>query len=265
MSEGRAPDQKAINPARALIAAGQRVIALTVRQVKTPDIAFMARACGFDIIIIDAEHGRFTADETAALCLSANAIGLTALVRVGSQAECPIAGALDAGASGVIVPHVNSVEEARAVAGHAHYAPLGTRSIAAVGPPSDYRSLPLAEHLQHQNDSLWVIAMLETPTGIAQSAAIAAVPGIDGLLIGPNDLSASMGLAGQVDHPSIRAAYAQVAQACQVNRRVFMAGGVPGLPLADIARMGAQALVGGIDVGYLMSAARADASLMRAL
>ncbi len=248
-----------------LVAAGHRVIALTVRQVKTPDVAFMARACGFDIIIIDAEHGRFTADETAALCLSASAIGLTALVRVASQAECHIAGALDGGASGVIVPHVNTVDEARAVAAHARYAPMGTRSIAAVGPPSSYYSLPLTAHLQHQNESVWVIAMLETATGIAQAAAIAAVPGIDGLLIGPNDLSASMGLAGQVDHPSIRKAYEQVALACQSSQRVFMAGGVPGLPLADIARMGAQALVGGIDVGYLMSAARADANAMRNL
>jgi 2-keto-3-deoxy-L-rhamnonate aldolase RhmA len=265
MSEGIAPERKAVNPARTLVAAGQRVIALTVRQVKTPDIAFMARACGFDIIIIDAEHGRFTPDETAALCLCASAIGLTTLVRVASQAEHAIASALDCGASGVIVPHVNSVEEARSVSRHAHYAPLGTRSIAAVGPPSDYRSLPLAEHLQHQNASVWVIAMLETPAGIAEAAAIAAVPGIDGLLIGPNDLSASMGLAGQLDDPSVREAYAQVAHACHANRRVFMAGGVPGLPLADIARMGAQALVGGIDVGYLMSAARADAAAMRGI
>ena len=91
------------------------------------------------------------------------------------------------------------------------------------------------------------------------------MPGIDGLLIGPNDLSASMGLAGQVDHPQIRAVYQSGAQACEAHRRLFVAGGVPGLPLVDLAKLGVQVLIGGIDSGYLMAAARADAAALRAV
>ncbi len=265
MSDSSGAAGSTINPARVRVAAGERVIAMTVRQVRTPDIAFMAKACGFDIVIIDAEHGRFSIDDIAGVCMSAVAIGVTALVRVAGQSESQIASALDAGAAGVIVPHVDSPSEAQQVVRHARYAPLGTRSIAAVGPPSGYRSLPLAEHLTEQNQHIWVIAMLETASGVAHASGIAAVPGIDGLLIGPNDLSASMGLAGQVDHPQIRAAYQSVAQACEAHRRLFVAGGVPGLPLVDLAKLGVQVLIGGIDSGYLMAAARADAAALRAV
>jgi 2-keto-3-deoxy-L-rhamnonate aldolase RhmA len=252
------------NEAKRKLAAGELVVAATLRQLRTPDAAYMLKACGFDAVIIDCEHGRMSADVVAVLCMSSVALGLTPIVRVASAAGFHIAEALDAGAQGVLVPHVDSAADAVAAVRHAKYPPLGTRSIAAVGPPSQYRSLPLPEFTTRQNLETMVLALVETRGGVASADAIAATDGIDGIMIGPNDLSADLGIVGKIADAQIRQAYATVAAACRAQRKHFVSGGVPGLDTNSLLEMGSRFIIGSTDTGYLMAAAQADVKAIRA-
>jgi len=107
--------------------------------------------------------------------------------------------------------------------------------------------------------------MLETPEGIANAEAIAAVPGIDMLLIGSNDLCTELGIPGQVKHPKIREAYEVTAAACQKHGKFLGVGGIRGdLELqTQLTQLGARFIIAGNDVNYLMNAARQDAQALR--
>jgi 2-keto-3-deoxy-L-rhamnonate aldolase RhmA len=191
------------NPAKRKLAAGECVLCMTLRHLVTADAPLMIRAAGFDAFYVDREHSAISEAATSALCITASALGLTPLVRVRSNASADIAGALDGGALGVIVPHVSTPEEAQRAVRHAKFPPRGDRSVAALNPVTQFRSLPLAATIALQDAATLVFAMLETEAGVRNVDAIAAVPGIDVLMIGSNDLSAELGIPGQTRHPRI--------------------------------------------------------------
>ena len=251
------------NPVKRKLAADELVLMMSLRQLRTPDAAMIVRECGFDGFYVDCEHGTYSRAETAALCTSGLMMGLLPAVRVASAAEAEIAAALDGGALAVIVPHVESAEAARAAVRAAKYPPAGERSIAALSPATRYRTLPLAEIARLQNDLTMVFAMLETAKGIDNVEAIAAVPGIDVLMIGPADLSNALGIPGELQHPRMREAwYAGVAAARRQGKHFVAGSGGP--DAADMVARGARILMGGNDTGYLMAAARAAADKLRA-
>jgi 2-keto-3-deoxy-L-rhamnonate aldolase RhmA len=252
------------NEARRKLATGALIVAATLRQFRGADAACMFKTCGFDAVIVDCEHGRVSGDELATLCMSSIALGLTPIVRVASAAAFHISAALDAGAQGVLVPHIDSAAEAAAAVRHAKYPPLGTRSIAAVGPHSGYRSVPLQEFTVAQNRETMVLALVESAGGVADADGIAATEGIDGIMIGPNDLSAELGIAGKLADPQIRKAYQTVASACVARRKHFVSGGVPGLDTRVLIALGSRFIIGATDFGYFMAAAQADVEAIRA-
>ncbi len=255
-----------VNPAKQALAAGGTVLAMTVRLMRTADAAMLAQAAGFDTIILDGEHGTLSAEAMGNICVAALALGMTPLVRVAGQSEQAICGALDGGALGVIVPHVDTAEEAARVAAFAHYPPAGRRSLSALGASTRYRALPLPELVRQRDAATLVIAMLETATAIANAEAIAAVPGIDGLLIGPNDLAADLGVA-DLKHPELRAAQAAAAAACRAHGKHFAVAilGADAAHARDLLGLGARFVMAGIDTGYLLAGARRDAEALRAL
>jgi len=252
------------NPVKRKLAADETVLMMSLRQLRTPDTAMIVRACGFDGFYVDAEHGMYSAAEVSALCTSALLCGLMPAVRVRSSAAADIAAALDGGALAIIAPHVGSADDARTVVRAAKYPPQGERSVAALGPATRYRSLPIAEIVRLQNDATMVIAMLETESGIAHADAIAAVPGVDALMIGPTDLSAELGIPGEVRHARLADAYHQALDAARAHGKHFVAGGAGGPDIASLVARGARILMGGNDVAYLMSAARQAARDLKA-
>lgn len=250
------------NPVKRKLAADETVLMMSLRQLRTPEAAMIVRECGFDGFYVDCEHGTYSRAETAALCTAGLMMGLMPAVRVASPAAAEIAAALDAGALAVIIPHVESAEQARAAVRAAKYPPSGERSIAALGPATLYRALPLAEIARLQNDHTLVIAMLETADGVSNAAAIASVPGIDALMIGPADLSGELGIPGELQHPRIREAWYSSLEAARRHGKHFVAGS-GGPELADMVARGARILMGGNDAAYLMAAARSAAEKMR--
>lgn len=248
------------------LAAGELALCFGCRIARTGDIGMIAAACGFDSFYIDMEHSGISVDAAAQICAAALPLGVTPLVRTPGHAHADASRLLDCGAQGIIYPHVNTAEEARAFVDACRFPPLGHRSVAGVGPATLYRAAPLAELNAAGNAATLCIAMLETPAAIDNAEAIAAVPGLDMLLIGSNDLSAELGIAGDLRHPKLRDAYARAARACAAHQKYLGIGGVRGDVelLRELVALGARFVIAGSDVGYLMAAAKRDAAQIRA-
>ena len=169
------------------------------------------------------QHARYSIETTATIC--AAALGITPLVRVPNHDPQWMSPVLDGGAQGVIVPDVNTSAQAKAIVTACRFPPLGKRSVMGLGRALGYRALPLSELNPRLDAETAVIVMLETTEGIENCKAIAAVDGIDVLLIGSGDLTTDLGIPGQVDHLRLRAAYERVAAACRTHRRVLGVGG----------------------------------------
>jgi 2-keto-3-deoxy-L-rhamnonate aldolase RhmA len=247
------------------LAAGELVLCMNLRLARTVDIAMVAKAGGYDALYVDMEHSPYSIDTTATICAAAIGIGITPLVRVPSHDGHWSSRVLDGGARGVIVPHVNNRAEAEAVVRHCRFPPLGQRSVMGLGPALGYQAMPLGEVNERLNADTAIIVMLETAEGIDNAAAIAAVPGIDVLLIGSGDLTTDYGIPGQINHPRLREAYERVAKACRAHGKVLGVGGIRhNVTLqSELIRLGARFVIAGTDVNYVLAGARQDTAALR--
>lgn len=261
------PDTASANPAKRKLANGELVLCMGLRQARTSDSAMIAAACGFDSIYVDMEHSPISLETTSTLCCAALGAGITPIVRVPGHDVHMATRALDGGALGIIFPHVETREQAAAMVSACRYPPIGHRSVMGSGPSLGYRALPLGEVNATLNAEILLIAMLETPQGIANADAIAAVEGIDVLLIGSNDLCTEMGIPGQLRHPRLHEAFELTAAACKAHGKTLGIGGVRGdIELqTELYRLGGTFIIAGSDVTYLTGAARADAKTLRAI
>ena len=183
------PNSVGENQAKRKLAAGELVLCMGVNQMRTPNIAMIAAACGFDAIYIDLEHNPTSLETAGAICVTALGIGVTPIARVSSRDAHHATRILDCGAQGVMVPHVSTVAEAGAVVESCRYPPHGHRSASGSGPALGYSVRSQGEINSYLNEQTLLIAMLETPEAIENADAIAAIDGIDMLHIGSSDLS----------------------------------------------------------------------------
>src|SRR5439155_12071069 len=144
------------------LARNELVLSMTVRLVRTVEIAGIARTAGFDSIYIDVEHSSFSLDTTGQICMAALAVGITPFVRVPSIAPEFISRVLDGGALGVIAPHIRSPQEAARVVRAAKFPPIGDRSVAGALPHLQFRTFSAAETIEALNEATMVIAMIES-------------------------------------------------------------------------------------------------------
>ena len=207
------------NLAKKKLAANELVLCMGVNQLRTPNIAMIAAACGFDAVYIDLEHNPTSLETAAAVCVAALGMGITPIARVTSHDPHDATRILDCGAQGVMVPHVQNAAEARAIVEACLYAPKGHRSAFGSGPALGYAALGQAEVCRRLNDETLLMAMIETPEAVANADEIAAVDGIDVLHIGASDLSTEMGIPGQYTHERMRAAFETVAKAARSARQ----------------------------------------------
>lgn len=217
---------------------------------------------GFDYVVLDSQHGELDGRGQQAGLLAVDAAHAAAgLVRVEANNATPIGRALDLGAAGVIVPLINSAAEAAAAVAATRYPPLGIRSYGPLR--SDLRVGP---HPAEANDSVLVLAMIETGAGLENVEAIAGTPGLDGIYVGPSDLSLGIGAAYPGD-PSVTsdfdAALARIRTACSANKII---AGIH-TPSGEVA---AQRLAEGFtlatiahDVGHLVRAASDHLAVVR--
>jgi 2-keto-3-deoxy-L-rhamnonate aldolase RhmA len=247
------------------LARGEVALCMATRLARSAEIGMIADACGFDALFVDMEHSAVTLDIAAQICTAALPVGVTPLVRIAGHDFHDATRLLDMGAQGIICPNVSTRDEALAFAGACRFPPMGTRSVAGAGALQGYRATALGDVNAQGNAATTLIPMIETPDGVANADAIAAVPGIDILLIGSNDLCTAMGIPGDLKHPKLRAAYESVAKACAAHKKVLGVGGIRGdvAHVAELVKLGARFVIAGSDIQYLMKAARDEVAALR--
>jgi 4-hydroxy-2-oxoheptanedioate aldolase len=163
-------------------------------------------AGGIDYIYIDGEHGAFTIADVEAACIAADRHGVTPIARVPDGTVSSITRFLDRGVRGIVVPHIETEEQARAAVEATYYAPLGQRSFGGGRPYAHIGNKDLPALLVEANQGVSLSLMIETAKGLDNVAAIAAMPGVDYLSFGMMDLCQSLGHPGDPKHPEVTAA-----------------------------------------------------------
>jgi 4-hydroxy-2-oxoheptanedioate aldolase len=207
---------------RSMLASGERLRGIFVG-VPAPALVEMCAFAGFDFIVVDNEHGSADLQTTENMLRAARASGVVPIVRCLRQ---DVARVLDLGASGVQVPMIGNAAEAEDLVRRVRY-PLpggqgGQRGVAFSNRAAGYGSFGGADHVRRSNDGIGVIAMIETPEGVANAYEIASVPGIDAIFVGPNDLAHSMGYEHRWQEPEVMQAIEHTL------REVARAGKCPG-------------------------------------
>ncbi|MDP8923603.1 MAG: aldolase/citrate lyase family protein [Chloroflexota bacterium] len=213
------------NKAKAKIKAGQPAVGCQMMFVH-PTVVELAGRAGFDWVLFDGEHGPVTPESVEIGALAAENIGLTPLARVPVNRPEVILRFMDTGLAGVLVPHVDTADDAEAAVRAVKYHPRGERGLAGVR-ASGYGSTPLAEYIEHANRQTMVLVMIESAAAVANIEAIAAVDGVDVLNVGQSDLSQSMGKPGRRDDPEVRAAVERVIEVGTKAGKAVAVGGGP--------------------------------------
>lgn len=246
--------------------AGELALGLSIRLSHAPNIAAIAKACGYHWLFIDLEHGPMAFDTASNVALAALEAGITPVFRVPGHDAGGANRALTNGALGILYPHVDTPEQALACARSARFAPHGIRGVPAVFPHLGYDKPPLAEAIVALNAATSVIVMIESSEAIENVERIAAQPGIDALFVGASDLSVEMGVPGEYRNPALREALDHVAD-CATRRRIV--AGVGGIGddavLAELIGQGYRMLLAGNDLDFFMRAAKARAAGLEAM
>jgi len=203
---------------------GKRIVGTMVRMIQDPAVAVSAHKAGLDFILLDLEHGPYTMETMGNIFKVGRAFGMGCFVRVPELAKGYVSRSLDAGATGVMVPMLESVEQAKNLVAWAKYPPLGNRGFGGIGGHTDYASIPTdatQAFMAKANVDTLAIAQIETGLAIQNIDAIAAVPGIDALLIGPNDLAISIGVTGDLMGDTVDKAIGKVAAAAKKHGKIF--------------------------------------------
>lgn len=191
-----------------------------------PAVAEIMAGEGFDFLTVDMEHTPTNVEGFYQIALAVKGTGCDLLARLPSCDPVLAKQVLDMGAAGIIVPSVNTPAEAAQAVAMAKYPPEGIRGASLCRATGFGRNF--SEYFGNHNRGVVVVVMLEHIQAVAQADAILATPGIDAALIGPYDLSASMNLAGQLDHPEVRSAQQAILDAC---RRQKVAPGIHVVPV----------------------------------
>ncbi len=195
--------------------AGQCVYGTMLTECLSPELPFLMAACGLDFFIVDTEHSPGGYLEIEGLCRSGRSAGIAPLVRVTDNEYHLIARALDCGAAGIVAPRINSAAEARRVVEAVKYPPAGRRGYGIRGILSNFEAMSPAEAMKRTDDESIVVVQVESGAAIDDLPNTVRVPGIDATMVGPNDLSISLGLAGDFGNPRFKQALERIAAACK--------------------------------------------------
>jgi len=247
------------------LAQGEVVASMTVRFARTIEIAQIAKTAGFDTLYVDMEHNTLTLDATCQICIAAQQLGITPLVRVPANTPDYIGRVLDGGAMGVIVPHIRSAAEAREMVKMVKFPPVGERSAGGALSQYQYRSFPGADVAAAMNEATSLVPMLETAAALEHVEEILAVDGVDMMMIGSNDLSAELGIRGQYGHPKLEAAFARAIAAARAAGKYIGVGGLASRDdlMAKFVRMGARYVSTGTDMAFLMAECERKAKFVK--
>ena len=192
----------------------------------------MSAHLGVDFVIFDGEHGYLGLPEIARLVRAAESVNVTPLARVPRNAPDVILGYLDAGVQGIVVPNVTSVEEAQQAVAAVKYFPEGQRGTGYGHSMEWMITNPFSEYVKIANRETMVFPQCESKEGLANLSEILKVAGVDGTMVGPNDLAQSLGHPGKLDHPDVTNALIKIRQIVLESGKILAVAAMDG----DLAR-----------------------------
>jgi len=197
------------------LAEGDRIRSCMLSELSTPNLVRMFHGFGFDCLIVDCEHGYFDMTDTANLIATASGYGFPIIIRIAQGSQNDAAKYLDMGAAGILRANVSSAAQAEELVRLCLYAPEGDRGVSTFRAHTNYNSSGILELMKNANRRNLVIAQIESAEAIESIDSIVAIPGLDGILLGPNDFTQHIGFFGQYDHPIIDGAIKRMVDAAE--------------------------------------------------
>lgn len=225
----------------------------TILSLNSPDVAEILSAIGFDWLFIDAEHSTLDPHHLGAI-FQATGDSIPCVVRIPLLDEIVVKKTLDAGAAGLLVPQVNTAAQAEQLVKWGRYYPNGSRGL-GFGRAQGY-GLKVSEYLETANERILLSVQAESAEAVKNIESIVQVQGLDAVLVGPYDLSASMGLPGQIEHPDVKAAIQHVADVCKQAEMPVGIFGMTAEAVLPYIEQGFRFIVAGVDTIMLGNAAR---------
>ena len=254
------------NTVKRRLQSGQIAASFNLSRLRTVEAPQIAKACGFHWLFIDLEHSTMDLDTAGQICAASLPVGISPIVRVPEGDTNRAARILDAGAQGIIFPHVQNADEARAFNSACHFPPEGVRSMTYGGPQLEYETIPPKEATEGGNKETLVVMMIETPEAVKNASEIAAVDGVDVLLVGGSDLSTTMGIPGESTNPDFLAAIDKVIAAAQGAGKFAGLGGVyDEAILPDFVARGMRFFLGGADMSFILAGGKARGAFFNGL
>ena len=245
-----------INIAKEKIVNNELCLGVGLRQSRTVDIGKIMATCGFDWLFIDMEHNSMDIDIATQISVAAQDAGITPIVRVPDFAHHHATRVLDCGAMGIVFPHVENAEITKQLVSNCLYPPKGHRSMTGVLPQLDFKQKSIADVANKINENMLIVIMLESPEAIDNVDSIAAVEGVDVVLIGTNDLCMEMGIPGDYSNTRVKDAYIKVIEACKKYGKTPGMGGVYNEELmSEYIKMGMRFILSGSDLSFMMQTA----------
>jgi 2-dehydro-3-deoxyglucarate aldolase/4-hydroxy-2-oxoheptanedioate aldolase len=233
-------------------------------QLRSPEIARVLAASGFHWAFLDMEHGGFGIETIQDICRVARLSGLSPIVRVPDIQYHLVSRALDCGGEGVIFPRIESPEILEKAVSWTKFPPIGMRGFGLTNAAVNYEQATMPQIIEHVNEHTMVIFQIETAAAVDRREELLSVPGIDAVMIGPADLSISLGVPGEFEHPKVVAAMEAVRDTC-IRRGIAPGTQTRSLPLARFWRERGMLFLGcGNEIGMLMEKAKEIASALTA-
>lgn len=239
----------------------QGAVAAIFVSLKDPALPLILAQSGFECLLIDREHGVMGVESAARLIASARCVALPCITRVPGLSRDAIQDALEAGSSGVLLPMVESADQAAQLVAWCRYPPQGSRGVHPLTPATGYGTLALPDLMARANRETVVCAQIETVAGLDQVQAIAATPGVDLLFFGPGDMALSMGVG--FDDPSVEDAFERILDAAKAHGKAVGTFVLSAEQGARAVRQGARLIAMGVDIALLQQAGRMNTQAWR--
>ncbi len=236
-----------------------------LRMIKAPEVISLSAAAGWDYVVLDTEHRDCDSESLRSLALVAKYEKLGFLVRVPNKLYHQMAHTLDLGAEGLVLPRVDTEEEVRHIIKSTKYFPLGQRGASISDISTLFRDCSAEQFLDWSNKETLIVVQIETEEAVNRVDSIVSVEGVDAVMIGPFDLSQSLGIPGQTNDPRVEDAFQTVIESC--NRH----GVAPGVHLTDLenakqwASRGMRFITFQYDSQYLLKAFRETVAQLKQL
>jgi 2-dehydro-3-deoxyglucarate aldolase/4-hydroxy-2-oxoheptanedioate aldolase len=199
---------------------GEHAVGTMITAFTNPDIINILQVCGVEYAIIDCEHGAIDYSEVAGLVGRAKAVDFPLVVRIPEVKREVVLKYMEMGAVGLLLPNTETVEQAKALVEYSKYAPMGNRGVSLLRPHTGYKKIPSAtQYMKESNEETILMIQVESPICVENLDDILKVEGIDCAFVGPNDLSQSLGIMGQYDHPYFVDAIDKIIKTSQENNK----------------------------------------------